>query len=258
MYASTKQILSTAFILLTILFGLSSILASQTNAAPISAGPPIYIQPETLHQNVIRRMIIKFNPRLPDYERETIVAAIIEESAATDFDPLLIASIIAAESSFRPGAVSPCEARGLMQVTDCVSQIMKISDPYDIRQNIYAGTRYLQDLYRQFQQFDLLLAAYNAGPTRVARLGRVPQITETVNYIQRVSTFYQSIRNELLVTIDELIGKPVFDPILLSLEYPHRPAIITDTNDNGLPSLMYSIAQDWCEPGRSIKYLYCV
>lgn len=255
MYASTKQISITAFILLTILFGLSLMSASQANAAPISAEPPIYIQPETLHQNTIRQMIIKFNPRLPDLERETIIAAIIEESAATDFDPLLIASIIAAESSFRPGAVSPCEARGLMQVTDCVSQIMKIADPYDIRQNIYAGTRYLQDLYRQFQQFELLLAAYNAGPTRVARLGRVPQITETVNYIQRVNDFYQSIRTELLTTIDGLIGKPVFDPISHSLDYSHRPAIAADTNGNGLPFLMFSVAQDWCEPGRSINYL---
>lgn len=254
MFTSTKQVLLTLFILITVLLGFSSILASQAIATPIFAYPAIYYNPETLQTNIIDQMITRFNPKIAIDEKEIIVSAIIDESQKINFDPLLVASIIAAESSFRPRVVSPCEARGLMQITDCVSQIMKISNPFDIRQNIYAGTRYLKDLYQQFEQFELILAAYNAGPTRVARLGRVPRITETVNYIQRVSDFYHKIRNQLLVTVNAVIGQPVFDPISASLEHSQTP-IVAIGIANQAPLSPLTVETDWCEPERSIRFL---
>ncbi len=254
MITSTKQVLLTTFILLTVLFGFSSIVASQAVAIPINANSPIYYSPETLQESVIEQMITRFNPKLAIGEKEIIVTAIITESQKTNFDPLLVASIIAAESSFRPRAVSPCEARGLMQITDCVSQIMKIPNPFDIRQNIYAGTRYLKDLYHQFEEFELILAAYNSGPTRVARLGRVPRITETINYIQRVSGFYHNIRNQLLVTVNAVIIQPVFDPISTSIDCSQTPVVAVGiSNQTTLCPL--TVVTDWCEPGLITRFL---
>lgn len=254
MFISTKQLLITLFMLITALFGCSTILASQTEITPMVGNSLTCYQPETLQKNILDQMITKFNPRLSIYEKELIINSIITESQSTSFDPLLIASVIAAESSFRPRAVSPCEARGLMQITSCVSRIMKISNPFDIQQNIYAGTRYLQDLYHQFEQFELILAAYNAGPTRVAKLGRVPRITETLNYIKRVSLFYHDIRDQLLITVNDLIGQPVFTPISETFDISQSQVIACAPIDapNSQPLIIEHV---WCETERSIRFL---
>ncbi len=254
MFTSTKQVLLTSFILIAILLGFSSIAASHGVATSLNTYQAIYYSPETLQKSIIDQMIIKYNPKISFDEKEMIITAIIDESQKINFDPLLVASIIAAESSFRPKAVSPCEARGLMQITDCVSQIMKISNPYDIQQNIYAGTRYLKDLYHQFEQYELILAAYNAGPTRVARLGRVPRINETINYIQRVSKFYHNIRNKFLKVVNAVISQPVFAPISNSFDDSQTPirTIAVTTQTSIVPPM---VETDWCEPERSIHFL---
>ncbi|NLW46008.1 MAG: lytic transglycosylase domain-containing protein [Firmicutes bacterium] len=258
MFITTKKILITTFVLTVTLFGCSTILASQILAPPMVNNPVITFHPETIQMKIIDQMITKFNPRLSLEDKDLIITTIIQESQATKIDPLLIASVIAAESSFRPKAVSPCEARGLMQITSCVSRIMKISNPFDIQQNIHAGTRYLQDLYRRFEQFELILAAYNAGPTRVARLGRVPRITETINYIERVSQFYQSNCSKLLSTINDLIGKPVFNPIRVSVASSQSPKVIIELSADEPIDQPIIIEEIWCETARPDRFLFIV
>lgn len=258
MFISTKQILITTIILVIALFGCSAILASQVLAAPIVVNPVINFFPETVQGDIIEEMINKFNPKLSPSNKELIIATILKESKAINIDPLLITCVIAAESSFRPKAVSPCEARGLMQITSCVSRIMKISNPFDIQQNIYAGARYLQDLYRQFDQFELILAAYNAGPTRVARLGRVPRITETINYIQRVSRFYQKTQTQLLATISNLIGQPIFTPISSFLECSQSPKIVMGLSHDTPIGQPFLVEQVCCETKRTTRFLFKV
>lgn len=258
MFASIKQILIAFFILSIALFGFSSALAYHTAATQTMSNSPISYKTENLQEVSIDQMITTFNPKISAIEKETIVTTIIEESGQTNFDPLLIASVIAAESSFRPTAVSPCEARGLMQITDCVSQIMKISNPFDIKQNIYAGARYLKDLSQQFGEFELILAAYNAGPTRVARLGQVPRITETINYIQRVSEFYQNIRGQLLATANIIISQPIFNPIGVSLDQSHTHSQTQFIGDNLPPHnsvCLLSVENNCCESKRLTKFL---
>lgn len=254
MFTSTKQLILTFFILITIIFGFTLIMASQAIATPLYPGLLTFYSPEIIQRDLLDQMIMRFNPRLSTGEKEMIIEAIITESRKTDFDPLLIASIIAAESSFRPKAVSPCEARGLMQITHCVSQIMKISNPFDIRQNIYAGTRYLKDLNQRFKKYELILAAYNAGPTRVARLGRVPRIKETINYIQRVTNFYHNIREQLLITVNTVITQPIFNPITTAFDNSSQTPVVAmvKTNQASYPII---IEKHWCEPERSNSFL---
>ncbi len=163
---------------------------------------------ETAQKIIIGRYIDEYNRSLSGPQKDLITREILARAAETQFDPLLIASIIAAESSFMPGAVSPCRARGLMQITSDVAMIAKISDPFDIRQNIYAGTRYLKYLSRIFSHQDLLLAAYNAGPTRVARLGRIPRIPETINYVAKIFRQYSFLQRKFNVAISSLHIQP--------------------------------------------------
>lgn len=251
MFTSTKQMVMTFSILITIIFGFSFIIASQAIATPLYPSSLTFYSPEIIQRDLLDRMIMRFNPRLSTVEKGTIIEAIIAESRNTDLDPLLIASIIAAESSFRPKAVSPCEARGLMQITHCVSQIMKISNPFDIRQNIYAGTRYLKDLNQRFKKYELILAAYNAGPTRVKRLGRVPRIKETIDYIKRVTKFYNDIREQLLVTVNTVITRPIFNPITTALDNSSQTPVVAMVKTNQASSLAPIIIEKyWCEPER--------
>lgn len=251
MFTSIKQILLTSFILLITLFLFSAVISSQAVATPILVN---FYDSESIQTNILEQIVTRFNPKLTADKKEIIIQSIIAESQNNDFDPLLIASVIGAESSFRPTAVSPCEARGLMQITTCVSQIMNISNPFDIRQNIYAGTRYLKSLYQQFEQFELFLAAYNAGPTRVARLGRVPRIKETINYIQRVGRFYHDFRDQLLIAVNTVITQPILNPLTSLMDNSQTP-LVAVLKTNQIHECPLILENHCCEPDRSVYFM---
>ena len=100
------------------------------------------------------------------------------------------------ESNFNPKAVSHAEAKGLMQLIDSTAAAMSVEDPFDPEQNIFGGARYLRLLANQFDgNMALVAAAYNSGPARVKRLGRIPKIRETQRYVRRVLQMYRHYRS---------------------------------------------------------------
>ncbi len=108
---------------------------------------------------------------------------------------LLVRSVMANESAFQPGALSPKGAIGLMQLMPETARGLG-ADPRDPAQNVDAGTRYLRDLLQKYG--GLLwhaLAAYNAGPAAVDRFNNVPPYRETVNYIKRID---RDLRNRAI------------------------------------------------------------
>jgi soluble lytic murein transglycosylase-like protein len=120
--------------------------------------------------------------------REMVKAA--AERYSVDAD--LITSVIAAESNFDPKAVSKKNACGLMQLLPETAARFGVRNIFDPQENIDAGTHYLGDLLRRYDNdLVLALAAYNAGPEKVLQFGRVPPYPETVSYIQRVKRAYE-------------------------------------------------------------------
>jgi len=117
--------------------------------------------------------------------------AVINASTKHALDPKLIATIIYVESRGNIKAVSPKGAKGLMQLTPVVYQKYNVSDPFDIEQNISAGTDYLAFLLRKFDgDLEHALAAYNCGPTRVHKHKGIPPIKETREYVVRIMNYY--------------------------------------------------------------------
>ena len=98
----------------------------------------------------------------------------------------LILAVIKVESGFDPQAVSRKGAMGLMQLMPGTATDLGVENPFDPEQNIFGGAKYLSDCMNTFKDLSLALAAYNAGPGKVARLKRVPLIKETQEYVKEV------------------------------------------------------------------------
>jgi soluble lytic murein transglycosylase-like protein len=107
-----------------------------------------------------------------------------EDYGETGLDPKLLHALVIIESAYNVRAVSPVGARGLTQLMPGTAAELGVRDVYDTEQNLRAGARYLAIQIRRFSDIRLALAAYNSGPNRVARLGRVPDISETQNYVR--------------------------------------------------------------------------
>jgi soluble lytic murein transglycosylase-like protein len=101
------------------------------------------------------------------------IDAIIEEASAKyGVDPALVRAVIRVESGFDPSAESHAGAKGLMQLMDATARSLGVDDSFDPAQNVNGGTRFLSYLLTKYNGNEgVALAAYNAGPGRVDRLG---------------------------------------------------------------------------------------
>jgi soluble lytic murein transglycosylase-like protein len=110
-------------------------------------------------------------------------------------DPYLIKAVIKTESDFDCYALSEMGAQGLMQLMPATARELNVRNPFNAHENIDGGTRYLRSMLDIFDgNIPLSLAAYNAGPTLVKRLRKIPRIPETMNYVKKVLTHYKGYR----------------------------------------------------------------
>ena len=102
-------------------------------------------------------------------------------------DPDFVASVVKAESGFNPLAISSKGAEGLMQLMPETAVNFGVENAFDPAANVEGGTRYLRQLLDQYGGDAVkALAAYNAGPQRVAQYGGIPPYRETRQFITRV------------------------------------------------------------------------
>jgi soluble lytic murein transglycosylase-like protein len=131
--------------------------------------------------------------------RATRYDSIIEKAAVSAaVEPNLLRAVIVVESGFNSRAVSKRGAVGLMQLMPATATRFGVSNPYDPKQNVHAGARYLKFLIDRFgQDIRLALAAYNAGEEAVDRNGgQIPPFTETMAYVPRVLKIYRMLTEQ--------------------------------------------------------------
>ena len=152
--------------------------------------------------NTLRLRLRKALNPLP----EEYVSVITEYSKLYSVPIEIVCGVINTESSFNPSALSHAGAIGMMQITESAFDWLQFKsgeehlteELYDYKTNIKFGVMFLSILYEEFQNWDTVFAAYNAGRGRVngwlsnpeysqnGVLTNIP-IEETANYVTKVN-----------------------------------------------------------------------
>ena len=129
---------------------------------------------------------------LPYATREAAFDDIIEEAAeAYDVPFGFIKAVMRIESAFQTDAISHAGAMGLMQLMPRTAESLGVNDPFDARQNIFGGAKFLRILIDRYDgDINLILAAYNAGDVAVRRHDGIPY-AQTREYVVSVYYWYQ-------------------------------------------------------------------
>jgi soluble lytic murein transglycosylase len=136
------------------------------------------------------RLYIKERPKKTE-SSNAYDSLIGEASQVFDLSFPLLKAMIKVESNFNSKAVSKSGAMGLMQIMPENIKTLKIRDPFDPRDNIMGGATYLKEMIKRFNgRLPLALAAYNAGPSTVARYNAIPPIKETEDYVKKVMKYF--------------------------------------------------------------------
>jgi soluble lytic murein transglycosylase-like protein len=131
-------------------------------------------------------------PRLAPLS-QPFMEAIARAADRHGLDRKLLHALVIVESAYRADAVSPAGAGGLTQLMPGTAADLGVRDRFDVEQNLSGGADYLARQMLRFGDVRLALAAYNSGPGRVARLGRIPDIAETRAYVIAVVDCYLAL-----------------------------------------------------------------
>lgn len=128
--------------------------------------------------------VIRKKQKFPTHAFDDII---LKASRRNGVSFSLIKALIKVESDFNPEAVSKVGAKGLMQLMPVNIKTLKIKDPFNPYENIMGGSYYFRKVLDKFNgKLNLALAAYNAGPTIVAKYNSVPPYSETRRFVKSV------------------------------------------------------------------------
>ncbi len=113
-----------------------------------------------------------------------------------EIDAALVKAIVKAESNSNPNAVSAKGAQGLMQLMPGTARSLNVCLPFDPKENVIGGVKYIKELLALHGDLRLALAAYNAGPRAVKKHAGIPPYRETVHYVRKVLKYYNEFKKQ--------------------------------------------------------------
>jgi len=129
-------------------------------------------------------------------EKQKIATLVSSLAPTYAVKPRLALAVIAVESNFDPMAMSPKDARGLMQLIPKTANRFRVKNVFDVRDNVRGGLAYLRWLLSYYRgEVALAAAAYNAGEGVVDKYRGVPPYPETRDYVRRVLVLYGNERH---------------------------------------------------------------
>lgn len=166
---------------------------------------------------VIHSRAYKLRPSYNGEFNHHIAAAATAHGVSVD----LVRAVIQVESDFDQLAVSSKGAQGLMQLMPFTARRFGVSDPFDPRQNIFGGVRYLRFLLDLFQgNVALAVAGYNSGENAVLRYGGIPPYKETRTYVEKVQFLLGTVPSLATDTTQAAFLAPGLGPLA-----PPPPAV---------------------------------
>ncbi len=155
------------------------------------------IQSDESYINLNRYQGVTNNSRLDNITDRVKINKLIDEySQKYGLDSDFVKAVVKQESGFNEKATSKCGAMGLMQLMPGTAKALNVNDPYNARDNIEGGVKYLKGLMDRFGgDMKLALAAYNAGPNAVKKYNGIPPYNETQNYVKNIMSMYQRIQS---------------------------------------------------------------
>jgi soluble lytic murein transglycosylase-like protein len=143
---------------------------------------------------VYARVLSHINPEMPRWQSRDLARRVLLNAVRWRLDANMLVAIVTVESRWHTHALSRAGAIGLGQLMPGTAALLGVN-PHDPEQNISGAARYLRGLVGRFgtKHYDLVFAAYNAGPKAVSEYGGIPPFDETQNYVVRVLAAWEQL-----------------------------------------------------------------
>jgi membrane-bound lytic murein transglycosylase MltF len=157
-----------------------------------AAQPPLETTPATVA--VYASVLHHINPQMPKWQSRDLARRVLVNAERWRLDANMLVAIVTVESRWHTHAVSRAGAIGLGQLMPGTAAHLGVN-PRNPAENLSGAARYLSGLMRRFgsNHYDLVFAAYNAGPKAVSDYGGIPPFDETQHYVVRVMSAWQHL-----------------------------------------------------------------
>lgn len=171
------------------------------SAVPAAAAQrPLAATPATIA--VYATAIRHVNPHMPKWQSQELAKRVLVNAERWRLDANMLVAIVTVESSWHTQAVSRAGAIGLGQLMPGTAALLGV-DPRDPAENLSGAAHYLSGLIGKFgTNYDLVFAAYNAGPKAVDEYGGIPPFDETQRYVVKVMNAWQHFSRTIKLPAD--------------------------------------------------------